>query len=285
MKEKQELINNVSDLEIEFWGKFHKNGYCLEVSGYGESGHPRFLGWTYGDQRRFEKEWNEDGFSLYFIDESGSGLIDWLWKNNDILTNDYLKNNYPNRKIYLITDVVKPSIIEFRLMDIPIGDLLAMEDGDKSFYGESIFDLEYEYHLIFDDALDQFNYEQSGAKMRSPEETREYLSDMEVLIPLFDAIREYLKDTLVSYDLSDGEYMFWCGRDRDCDHGEDNYFNNFKKFCRDHNQDWQVTLEALEQMTDESFFCECEMVNRFEGIPERNVEEHWKSSEVREPAS
>lgn len=168
----------------------------MEVSGYGNSGHPRFIGWTYGGERRFEKEWNEEGFSLYFIDESGSGLIDWLWKNNGKLTNDYLKGNYPKREIYLVTETGKPSMMEFKLIHIPIGDLLAMNDGNKSSYRESMFDIEYEYHMIFQDALDQFNYEQSGANMKSPDETREYLSDKKVLIPLFDEIREHLRSSL-----------------------------------------------------------------------------------------
>lgn len=254
----QNLIND--EILDYFWNVFYKGNLALSENS--RSGYPRFIGWTYGNQQRFEKEWNEEGFSLYFIDESGSGLIDWLWKNKDILTNDYLMENYRDCKIYLVTETGKPSI-KFKLIDFPISDLLDMDDQDIAYYGEDIFDLEYEYHMIFEDALDQFNFEQSNAKMRSPEETREYLSDKSVLIPLFDDICKHLKFTLYYRDLSDGEYAYWCMRDRDSGYGIDNYFNNFKRICRKHNLDWQVTLEVLEEMTNQDFFCECKILNLF----------------------
>lgn len=261
MNENQYSIND--EIVDVFWNVFYKNGDSLKLVENSESGYPRFIGFTYGDQRWFEKEWNEDGFSLYFIDESGCGLADWLWNNNGELTNDFLKENYPARKIHLIADTDKPPIIEFKLIDIPISDLLDMDDQDIAYYGESISDLEYEYHMIFEDVMDQFNFEQSGAIMRSPEDTREYLSDKSILMPLFDEIREHLRFTLRYSDLSDDEHAYLCMRNRDCGYGIDNYFNNFKRICRKHNLDWQVTLKALDDMTNQDFFCECKIYNLF----------------------
>lgn len=282
MKEKQELINNVSGLEKDFWNRFYQNEDGLALIENSDSGHSRFISYTYDDQRRLEREWNEEGFYLYFTDCSGSDLIDWLWKNKNTLTNDYLTENYTTHKIFLKTQGGK-SIIEFKLMDIPIGDLLIMDDGDKSYYGELIYKLEFEYNSVIKDAIDQYNYEQSGAMMRSPEETLEYLSDRKLLIPLFDKLREHLKSSLGYCDLGDGDYMYWCGRY--CQDEGMVYFNNFKSFCRKHDLDWQATIKALEKLTGAAFSCECELVNRFEGDPEHIIEEHWKSSEIRNPAS
>lgn len=282
----EELPSEERILETQFWcniyGSDERCCCCQKEMNIFGSMHPRFPSYDFNKQQRLEMEWNEEGFSLYFIDESGSGIVDWLWKNKDTLTNYYV-DEYPNRQTFLITEEGKPPAIEFKLIDIPINDLLAM-DGRKISYGEEVYYLEFEYDKIIRDAIDRFNYEKSGSKMMSEDETREYLSDKKVLISLFDEIREHLRSELHYYELPEGEYIYWCGRYCSWD-GEESYFDNLKSFCRKHNLDWQMTVEALEQMTGESFCCECQMVNRFEGNPDENIEEHWKSPEGQEHSS